>query len=39
MEKKINFYKRHLLFICGFDAVELDNLTFEELEKLYLKNK
>ena len=37
--KKQKYYLRHLEFICGFDSTDIENLTFEELEKLYLKHK
>lgn len=36
--KKINFYKRHLQFICGFDSDSINNLTDDEIIKLYLKH-
>jgi len=38
-EKQLKFYTRHLQFICGYDAEELENLSSQEIYKLYLKNK
>ena len=37
--KQLNFYKRHLQFIVGYDAEELENLSSQEIYKLYLKHK
>ena len=36
-EKKLNFYKRHLLYVVGLDDEELQNLSSQEIYKLYLK--
>lgn len=38
-EKQLNFYKRHLQFICGYDAEDLQNLSPQEIYKLFLKHK
>jgi hypothetical protein len=38
-EKQTKFYKRHLLFICGFSNEDLINLSSDEIYKLYLKHK
>ena len=38
-EKQLNFMKRHLLYLCGYDNSDLKNLSSEEIYKLYLKHK
>ncbi len=34
----VNLYKRHLQFVCGYDTEDLDNLSDEEIKKLFLKH-